>query len=219
VRILYLEDEPDIAEGVVEALAGDRYEVVWARDPDEAFEALAGSHFDLALLDVMVAGDDEAGFNVAAGLRDAAFGGQVMFVSARASVGDRVHGLDLGGDDYLVKPFSLQELRARVRALLRRVSQLKRSILEHGSLTVDLARRQVRWGGRRIELTDKEFALLELFAHDPERVFSADELRERLFPNAASGPPVVRVYVSHLRQKIVRDVVETVPGGYRLGAQ
>jgi DNA-binding response OmpR family regulator len=218
VRILYLEDEPDIAEGVVEALARDRYDVVWVRDPDQAFDALAGAQFDLALLDVMVGGDEGAGFAVAAGLRDAAFDGQVMFVSARASVSDRVHGLDLGGDDYLVKPFSLQELRARVRALLRRVSQLKRSRLAHGPLTVDLTRRQVRWRGRAIELSAKEFALLELFAHHPDRVFSTDELRERLFPNAASGPPVVRVYVRHLRQKIDTDLIDTVPGGYRLGA-
>jgi two-component system, OmpR family, response regulator QseB len=219
MRILYLEDEPDIAEGVVELLVSDRYEVVWVRQVDEAFGELASKPFDLALLDVMVAGDDEAGFAVASALRDAGFDGQVMFLTARDRVADRVHGLDIGGDDYLVKPFSFQELRARVRALLRRSSRLKRSQLERGPLCIDLASRSVTWHGETVSLSDREFAMLELFAHEPDRVFRADELLDRLFPNASSGTPIVRVYVGHLRRKLSDDLIATTPAGYRLGVR
>lgn len=219
LRILYLEDEPDIAEAVVETLRGDRYEVEWVTSKDEAFTRLAEVTFDLALLDIMIDGDDDAGFLVAASLREAGFEGQVLFLSARDTVEDRVRGLDLGGDDYLVKPFSLQELRARVRALLRRVRQLKRSRFERGPLLIDLVNRHVAWEGHPVDLSPREFAMLEVFVHEPERTFQADELQERLFPGAGSGPTVVRVYVSQLRQKLGEAVIATVPGGYRLGVE
>ena len=140
-----------------------------------------------------------------------------MFVSARDAVADRIRGLDLGGDDYLVKPYSLDELLARVRALVRRSAQSKRSVIDQGALQVDLAARMVAWDGRPVALTDREFAMLELFALHPERVFALDELLDRFFPDAASGYRVVRVYVSQLRQKIDPDVIRTMAGGYRLG--
>ena len=217
MRILYLEDEPDIATAVVELLRADRYEVVWVDHLDAAYAALADAPFDLALLDVMIGGDDTAGFTFAADLRAAGFDGQVLFVSARGAVSDRVHGLDLGGDDYLVKPFSGDELRARVRALLRRTAPLKQTVLERGALRIDLARRSVTRDGEAVELSEREFALLELMAHEPDRPFPVEELLDRLFPSAVSGPTVVRVYVSTLRKKLGDATVETVPGGYRLG--
>jgi two-component system, OmpR family, response regulator QseB len=217
VRILYLEDEHDIATGVVELLRSDRYEVVWVDRLDAAYDALAAAPFDLALLDVMIGSDDAAGFTFAADLRAAGFDGHVLFVSARDAVSDRVRGLDLGGDDYLVKPFSADELRARVRALLRRTAPLKRAVLERGGLRIDLAQRTVSHAGRDVELSEREFAMLELMAHEPDRPFPVEELLDRLFPNALSGPTVVRVYVSTLRKKLGDDAVETVPGGYRLG--
>ncbi|MDA0700208.1 MAG: response regulator transcription factor [bacterium] len=217
MTILLLEDETDIAEPVVEALIDDRYGVVWVRDVAAAHDAVAERPFDLLLVDVTLPRDEDAGFRFASEARAAGFQGAVMFLSARDAVADRIRGLDLGGDDYLVKPFSLDELLARVRALVRRRAPTKQSILDRPPLRVDLATRSVAWGGRTVALTDREFAILELFALHPDRIFTVDELLERFFPDAASGHRVVRVYVSQLRQKVDADVIETVAGGYRLG--
>ncbi len=140
-----------------------------------------------------------------------------LFLTARDSVEDRIRGLDIGGDDYLIKPFSLKELLARVRALLRRESQTRSSSFSRGALEVGFARRNVTWAGDEVKLSEREFAMLELFALYPDKVFNVDELLERFFPDANSGNRVVRVYVNQLRQKISEDVIETVPGGYALG--
>jgi DNA-binding response OmpR family regulator len=217
VRILYLEDDADIAEAVVERLALEHYDVVHVTTPDAALATMWEAPFDLAVLDVMIGRDAEAGFGVAAALRDAEFGGGILFLSARGAVSDRIRGLDLGGDDYLVKPFSLDELVARVRALLRRDLGLKRAVARHGGLEVDLAGREVRWHGTSVDLSDREFSLLELLVHEPDRIFPAEELADRVFPSATSGPAIVRVYVGHLRRKLHDDVVVTRQGGYRLG--
>jgi len=217
MTILLLEDESDIAEPVVEALIDDRYDVVWVRDVAAAHDAVAGRDFDLLLVDVTLPRDEDAGFRFASEVRAAGYDGAVMFVSARDAVADRIRGLDLGGDDYLVKPFSLEELLARVRALVRRRSKTKQSVVDRARLRVDLATRSVAWAGTPVALTDREFAMLELFALHPDRIFTVDELLERFFPDAASGHRVVRVYVSQLRQKIDAAVIETVAGGYRLG--
>jgi len=217
VRILVLEDEPDIAQGVTDALRADRYEVALARTVDEAWAALAERDADIAVVDVMVGDDDEAGFTLVAQMRDAGFVGPILFTTARDTVADRVHGLDLGGDDYLVKPYSLSELRARVRALLRRDAPVKRADVTQGHLRVGLSVRRVWWQGREIELSDREFAILELLVLHPQRVFTVDELLERFFPGALSGPRVVRVYVRQLRAKVDPAVIATAPGGYRLG--
>jgi DNA-binding response OmpR family regulator len=217
MTILLLEDETDIAEPVVEALQDDRYDVVWVRDAAQATEAVAEREFDLLLVDVTLPEGAYAGFEFVRAIREAGYGGALMFVSARDAVADRIRGLDLGGDDYLVKPFSLDELLARVRALMRRGAQTKQAVLHHGDLRVDLAARAVSLGDRPVQLTDREFAMLELFALHPDRVFTVDELLERFFPDAASGHRVVRVYVSQLRQKLHPSFIRTVAGGYRLG--
>lgn len=217
MNILLLEDETDIAEPVVRSLEDDRYEVVWVRDATQAFRAVADREFDLLLVDVTLPEGAYAGFEFVREVRDAGYAGALMFVSARDAVTDRIRGLDLGGDDYLVKPYSLDELLARVRALVRRNAQSKRSVIDHGAMCVDLTTRTVAWGGRPVALTDREFAMLELFALHPGRVFTVDELLDRFFPDAASGHRVVRVYVSQLRQKIDPDVIRTMAGAYRLG--
>ena len=217
MNILLLEDETDIAEPVVEALEDDRYDVVWVRDATQALAAVAEREFDLLLVDVTLPEGAYAGFEFVRHVRDAGYAGPLMFVSARDAVSDRIRGLDLGGDDYLVKPYSLDEMLARVRALVRRTAQSKRSVIDQAALHVDLTARTVAWSGRPVALTDREFAILELFALHPERVFTVDELLDRFFPDAASGHRVVRVYVSQLRQKIDPDVIRTMAGGYRLG--
>lgn len=216
MRILLVEDEHDLAGPLVELLRRERYEVVWADALEPAFEALAESTFDLAVLDVMLQGDDD-GFRLAAALREADFEGRILFLTARDSVEDRIRGLDLGGDDYLLKPFSLREFLARVRALLRRDAETRQAHLTRGPLSVSFGARRVSWEGAVVELSEREFAILELFAHYPERIFTAAELFERFFPEAESGHSVVRVYVRQLRQKLDAGVIETIPGGYRLG--
>jgi DNA-binding response OmpR family regulator len=217
MRVLYVEDEPDIAIGVAEILRSDRYEVVWVGTADAAFAAMASAPADVVLLDVMLHGDDGAGFRIAQGLRESGFEGGILFLSARDAVEDRIEGLDLGGDDYLVKPFRFDELRARIRALLRRQAGLKQTRIERGSLTIDLKNRVVRLREQPVDLSEREFALLEILAHHPERAFSAEELLDRVFPQASSGAAVVRVYVHNLRDKLGEGMVKRVPGGYRLG--
>jgi two-component system, OmpR family, response regulator QseB len=217
VRILLLEDEPDIAEAVVDALTRDRHHVAWAPDLAAAEAALAARSFDLAVLDVIIGGDDDAGFRLAASMRHSGFLGPVLFTTARDAVDDRVRGLDLGGDDYLVKPYSLAELQARVRALLRRETPVKGADVTHGPLRIDLAAQRVWWDDREVDLSARAFALVALLALHPDRTFGALELQERVFPDAASGGIVVRVYVRQLRQKLGPAVVATVAGGYRLG--
>ena len=217
MNILLLEDERDIAEPVTQLLRAQRYEVVWVASLEDAYDALAEREFDLAILDVMLPEGESAGFELAAGLREVGFAGSILFLTARDSVEDRIRGLDLGGDDYLIKPFSLKELLARVRALLRRESQTRTATFSRGQLEVDFTRRKVFWCAQEVRLSEREFALLELFSLYPDKVFTASDLLERFFPDATSGNRVVRVYINQLRQKLADEVFETVPGGYMLG--
>lgn len=217
MRVLLVEDEVDLARALVAVLEHERHSVEWAASPDTALELVAEAEPDLLLVDVMFPDDEDGGFHLAAELRSAGFAAPILFLTARDDVADRVHGLDLGGDDYLSKPFETAELLARVRALLRRDGGTKTALLERGPLRLDFAARSVRWGGVEVPLSDREFGLLETLALYPDRAFGVDELADRLFPNADSGPYAVRTYVSRLRTKLAPDVVRTIPGGYRLG--
>jgi len=218
MRILLVEDEDGLRKPLAAMLRHQGYEVREAANLEEAWDAFIEAEPDLVSLDIMLPEGDDAGFRFAEELRGAGYEGPILFVTARDAVDDRVKGLDLGGDDYLVKPFNLEEYAARVRALLRRGSPVKKSRFERGPLVVDFAARKVFWNGQEVELTGREFALLELFALNPDRVFTAEELLERLFPGTESGLKIVRVYIHRLRQKLGPDVIRTVPGGYRLGA-
>ena len=217
MRLLVLEDESDVAEPLCEILHRERYEAVWAMTLDEAYSAIADNQFDIAVLDVMLSESEDGGFIFARHLRDAGFPGPILFLTARDSVADRIRGLDMGGDDYLVKPFSLEEFLARIRALLRRSADTKRAVLDRGPLQVDLSLRRVTWLNKQVALSDREFVIVELFALYPDRVFTVEELLDRFFPEAESGHRVVRVYISKLRKKIHQDLFSTVAGGYRLG--
>jgi len=218
MRILVMEDEPDIAEAIVDVLRRDRFDALWVRSPDEALTALVERDVAAAVLDVMIGSDADAGFELAARLRDSGYGGAILFLSARDATEDRIRGLDLGADDYLVKPFSLAELAARVRALTRRASGVRAPRLRAGEAEIDLTARVASRHGEPVDLSGKEFELLEWLALHPDRAVPTGELVEGLFPDAGSGVAVVRVYVGQLRRKLGRDVIATVPGGYRLGA-
>ena len=217
MNILLVEDERDIAEPIAQLLGAQRYSVTWAASLGGAYEAQVERDFDLAILDVMLPEGEDAGFEFAEGLRYAGFGGSILFLTARDSIEDRIRGLDLGGDDYLIKPFSLKELLARVRALLRRDAGTRRATFSRNGLSVDFGKRQVLWHGEEVRLSEREFAMLELFALYPEKTFAVDDLLGRFFPEASSGHRVVRVYVNQLRQKVSSELIGTVPGGYVLG--
>ncbi len=217
MRILVVEDEAGLRRPLAALLRRQGHEVAEAGSLEEAWEAFVELEPDLISLDVMLPEGEEAGFTFAERLRASGYQGPILFVTARDAIEDRVQGLDLGGDDYLVKPFSLEEYAARVRALLRRKSPLKQNRFAQGPLEVDLAARRVFWQGEEVPLTGREFALLELFVRQPERVFSKEELLDRLFPGVESGPKIVQVYVHRLRQKLAPWVVVTTPTGYRLG--
>ncbi|GGM98982.1 DNA-binding response regulator [Thermus composti] len=216
MQVLLLEDEPHLGRAVLGALRAQGWGVRWAQSLEEAREAFLELEPDLLVLDVRLPLDPDGGFRFAKEVREAGYKGPILFLTARDALEDRVLGLDLGGDDYLVKPFHLEELLARARALLRRASEVKESRVRLGRLEVDLAGRAAYWEGRRVDLSLKEFALLELFALNPSRVFSPEALAEKVF-----GDPekvgAVKVYVHYLRQKLSPEVVRTVPGGYRLG--
>jgi len=219
MRLLLVEDEPNIARPLKRALEAQGHQVRHASDLTEARELLAESEPDMMILDVRLPESEDGGFILAREARSAGYKGPILFMTARDALADRVMGLDEGGDDYVVKPFDLPELLARVRALLRRVSEVKQSRVQYGPLELDLTDRSVRWGGRAVELSPREYALLERLALFPGRVYSPEELLDLIWGEEASDVGVVKVCVHHLRSKLDSSVVRTVPGGYRLGLE
>lgn len=217
MNLLLVEDERDIAVPITNVLRAQGYTVAWAASLAEAMKALGEREYDLAILDIMLPEGEDAGFELASLLRDAGFGGSIIFLTARDSVEDRIRGLDLGGDDYLIKPFSIKELLARVRALVRRGATTRSATFTRGGLEIDFAGRKVSWHGRTVKLSEREFAILELLSLHPGKVFTVDELLERFFPGTDSGQSIVRVYVNQLRRKVSSELIGTVPGGYTLG--
>jgi len=217
MRILLLEDEADIAEPLLLLLAREGYEAVWARSLEEAWASFLEAEPDLLVLDVMLPEGEDAGFTFAQEVREGGYAGAVLFLTARDALEDRVHGLNLGGDDYLVKPFALEEFLARVLALLRRGAQHKGGRFRRGALEVDLVGRRALWRGEEVALSPKEFALLELFCLYPERLFSLEEVADRLFPGRDSGVRMARIYVHRLRSKLAPEAIRTGSGGYGLG--
>lgn len=217
MNILIVEDEAILAQTLCASLAYEGYQTKWADCTKLAWQHMSEVEPDLIALDVMLPEGEDAGFNFARHLREIGNTTPILFLSARDTTEDRIKGLDIGGDDYMVKPYSLEEFSARVRALLRREAQTKQANFTRGELQIDLRRRQVIWQGTAVSLSEREFALLELFSLNPDRIYSADELLERIFPDANSGNRVVRVYVHYLRQKIAPNIIVTATGGYRLG--
>jgi len=216
MRILVVEDDPLLAESLVRALQQQGYGVGHARRGQEADAALCNHRFDLLLLDIGLPGVD--GFEVLRRLRARGDPMPVLVVTAREAVDERVHGLDLGADDYLTKPFSLSELEARVRALLRRTKPALASRVVVGSLTVETAARRARIDGRPIDLTSREWGLLELFLRRPGCALSKGQIAQSLSDSlAVIAPNTVEVYVSRLRAKLepAGIVIRTVRGfGY-----
>lgn len=220
MRILIVEDEIKVARFLERGLREEGFAVEVAADGVEgAAMALGGSH-DLIILDVMLPERD--GFSVLAELRAAGIKARVLMLTARDGVQDRVHGLDLGADDYLVKPFAFAELLARVRALLRRVPAEEQSLLEAGDLRVDVRLRRVSRGGQLVPLSSKEFGVLTHLLRRAGQVVTRAQLAEEVWEDLQGTPSnVIEVTVYHLREKIDRGfttpLIHTVRGsGYTL---
>jgi DNA-binding response OmpR family regulator len=208
--ILIVEDEHAVARGIQYALQQEGYEVTVARSGEEALEIGPGLAPDLVLLDVRLPGID--GFEVLRRLRGLGSRAPVLMLTARDDEFDKVIGLELGADDYVTKPFGLRELLSRVKALLRRAyGDLADAgggrVLRHGDLVVDLERRRVQRGNRRISLTPTEFEILRHLASRPGRVYTRAELLELLRDYEAldQDEKTINVHVSHLRDKLEDD--------------
>jgi two-component system, OmpR family, response regulator len=220
VRVLVVEDDARMAAAVRRGLRGDGLVADVVPDGEQALLLARATNFDAVVLDVMLPGAD--GFEVCRQLRAAGVWAPVIMLTARDAVEDRVRGLDAGADDYLTKPFSLAELLARLRALARRGPVERPTVLSAGDLRLDPAARRVWRGETELELSAREFALLETFVRSPGRVFSQFELLEAAWDMGyEQRSNVVEVYVGYLRQKIDRPFgvrsLETVRGlGYRL---
>ena len=218
MRILLVEDDPMIGAAVTDGLRGAGYAVDWTHDGDAGSRALAaGTPYALLVLDIGLPGRD--GLALLRGLRSQGSALPVLLMTARDAVGDRVAGLDAGADDYLVKPFDLDELLARVRALLRRAAGRADPVLAHGRLRLDPARRQAWCDEAPLALSAREFALLHALLERPGAVLSRGQLEERLYGwNDRLGSNVVEVHVHHLRRKLGDSAIRTVRGvGYAIG--
>jgi two-component system response regulator MprA len=220
VRILVVDDEPQLRRALERALKLEGYEVLLAGDGEEALAAVAGKRPDAVVLDVLMPKLD--GLGACRALRERGDRTPVLMLTARDGVSDRVDGLDAGADDYVVKPFALEELLARLRALLRRSEARGGELLSYGGLALDPATREVRRGTREIELTKTEFALLEQLLRHPRQVLTRAQLFEAVWgydfgPSSNS----LEVYVGYLRRKTEADgeprLIQTVRGvGYAL---
>ncbi len=201
MRLLVVEDEPKLASFIQRGLTEESFAVDIARDGEEAIDRAARTSYDLVILDLMLPGMD--GFAVCRALRSAGSDTPILILSARGVVQDRVKGLELGADDFLTKPFVFSELSARVRALLRRRQPTALLTLTVGSLTVDPMTRIVKRGDRRLDLTQKEFALLEYLMRHAGQVVTRTMIAEHVWGfNWDRLTNVIDVYVNHLRKKV-----------------
>jgi two-component system, OmpR family, response regulator len=220
VRALVVEDQPKLAALIQRGLSEEGYSVDVAPDGPHALVRASATEYDVIVLDVMLPGLD--GFEVCRRLRAQTVQAPVLMLTARDGVDDRIAGLDLGADDYLTKPFAFNELLARLRALTRRGSIEQTPVLEVGSLRLDPRTKQVWRDGEEVELSAKEFALLETFMRHPGQVLSRFELLEHAWDyDYENRSNVVDSYIRFLRRKIDRpfgvESIETVRGaGYRL---
>ncbi|ESR23966.1 response regulator [Lutibaculum baratangense] len=217
MRILLVEDDEALGEAVRDQGVADGNAVDWVQRVADAEESLRAVPYDLVLLDLML--PDGRGLDLLKSRRAAGDVTPVIILTARDRISDRIEGLNAGADDYLVKPFDLSELSARVLAVSRRYSGNPNPLVRHGEIEVDLAGRQVYREGLPIDLTAREWALFEALLQRPGMILSKRQLEDRLY---AFGDEVesntIEAHVSRLRKKLGRDAVETVRGvGYRLG--
>jgi heavy metal response regulator len=222
MKILVVEDEKKVGAIIKKGLEEDSYSVELAYDGHEGGELAVAQNFDLIILDILMPKKD--GLTLLKELRAKQISTPVLMITAKGSVDDKVKGLDSGADDYLVKPFAIAELLARVRSLLRRGPAEKSTSLVVGDLALDLVSHKARRGHKLIDLTAKEYTLLEYFMRNANRVLSRTIISEHIWNyNFDTGTNIIDVYINHLRNKIDggfdKKLIHTVRGvGYMMKA-
>lgn len=216
MRLLLAEDDPMIGKALRTGLRQQGLAVDWVQDGAMAKSALATETFDLVLLDLGLPKLD--GLQVLRWLRGTGNRTPVLILTARDAVDDRIRGLDAGADDYLVKPFDFAELTARMRAVLRRQSGRAENIIEYGGVTLEPASRQVTRDGQPVNLSHREFSLLEALLERPGQVLSRTQLEERLYGwGEEVESNAVEVHIHNLRKKLGAEYIQNVRGvGYRI---
>ncbi len=214
MRLLLIEDDAALGEGIHQALSREGYTVDWIRDGSSALHALLSETFDLAILDLGLPRLD--GFEVLRRLRHSGSTLPVMILTARDSTEDRITGLDTGADDYLVKPFDVSELKARLRALLRRSAGRAKVLIEHAGIILDPGTQQVSYHNDPVALTPKEYQLLYELLSPPGRVMTRERLMQLLYGwNEEAESNTLEVHIHHLRKKFSSDLIRTIRGvGY-----
>jgi two-component system OmpR family response regulator len=215
MRILLVEDDPMIGETVLEVLRAEGFATDWVRDGPMAETAATTQTYDLILLDLGLPGKE--GLQVLQSLRERGHRLPVLIATARDAVDQRIRGLDTGADDYLVKPYDLDELLARIRALLRRSAGRPEPLYQWGDITVNRATKEVLKAGQVVALSAREWAVLEALVARPGTVLSRAQIEDKLFGwKDDINSNAVEVYVHGLRKKLGSDMIETVRGlGYR----
>lgn len=222
MKVLIVEDEKKIASLLRKGLEAQGFVTELAHNGTDGFDLAVSRPYDAIILDIMLPGRD--GLSILRGLRDRKIATPVLLLTARSELNERLEGLNLGGDDYLTKPFHIEELIARLHAIARRASGAAQSILSVADLSVNLLTREVKRADRKIDLTSREFLLLEHLARAPGRVLTRVEICERVWDyNFDPGTNLVDVYIQRLRKKVDGDspvkLIETVRGvGYRMAS-
>ncbi len=224
MRVLIIEDEHKIAQALKKALEQDNYAVDVSYDGDDGYAMATTEPYDLAIIDWMIPGEYD-GVGIVKAMREAKIHTPVLLLTAKSTIADRTTGLDSGADDYLVKPFALQELLARVRALLRRPVEVQQTILTVGDLSLNTVTCEVKRSETEINLTGKEFALLEYLLRNQGRPSNKDTIIRHVWDyNADVLPNTVEVYMKYLRQKVddpfKKKLLHTIRGfGYKIEAK
>lgn len=216
MRLLLVEDDAMIGAAVEEGLRREGHTVDWVRDGREAEVVVPGAAYELVLLDLGLPRRD--GISILRSWRAKGLGVPVVIITARDAVADRVAGLDAGADDYLVKPFDLDELSARVRAVMRRRAGRSDAVVKVGGLEIDTATKRVKWEGREVTLSAREYALLEALADRPGAYLTRAQLEERLYGwDEEIASNAVEVHIHALRRKLDANLIRNVRGmGYTL---
>ncbi len=221
MKILLVEDDRKIGQFVKKGLEEVSYTVVWVRTAREARETIAMGSFEVIILDIGL--PDGSGLQLLAGWRESGLATHVLILSARHEVDDRITGLNQGADDYLSKPFSFGELLARIRSLARRHAGGKKTVLSHRGIRLDLLTREITFDNAQVQLTQREFAMLELFLNNPSRVLTRTQIAEKIWDcHFDMETNLVDVYVAKLRGKFRRagdsePLFQSVRGvGYKL---
>lgn len=217
MKVLVVEDERKLGQFIRKGLEEAAYSVSLVADCKAARDALCASEYDVIILDLGL--PDGSGLDLLREWRASKFANHILILSARGSVDDRIKGLNLGADDYLAKPFSFDELLARVRSLSRRQSRQRTTLLQHANIRMDLVTREVTVGGKAIYLTQREYALLEIFLQNVGRVLTRTQIAEKIWDcHFDMETNLIDVYVRKLRAKLGADAaITTVRGvGYSL---